>query len=257
MAGRPLSAVPNIFASEGTGLLNNIPLLDADFATLCSFFSDSAIGYVNYGVDTGLANAYVVTLAEPPSAYEAGTTIVVKIANTNTAASSINVNSVGSVAIVNPAGVALQGGELSANAVVPMVFDGTSFRIIGDCPLNVSYSALTGVQSVNCAGATSIFVQGVWNSGSMNFALQNVSYGVPITLAYYNFTGAAVGVRLAISDPAGNVFTLVRAYQSGVAGGVAFNANFIQSGSGILLGNNLGYVFTGKTLESLAALFSY
>src|SRR5271156_2729519 len=116
MAGRPLSAVPNIFASEGAGTPNNVPLLDADFSTLVSFNNDSAIGYNNYAVDTGTANNYVVTLTAAPSAYLPGMTLTMLPSNANTGSSVINVNSLGSVAILHSDATALTGGEINLNS---------------------------------------------------------------------------------------------------------------------------------------------
>jgi|SRR6516225_474968 hypothetical protein len=131
MAGRPHTAVPTAFASQGAGVPNNIPMLDANFADILSFYNDSAIGWNNYSVDTGTANNYVTALTPPPSAYIAGMWLSVQIANTNTGTANINVSSLGLVPIVTPDGNPLTGGELQANYVVSMIYDGTSFRIAG------------------------------------------------------------------------------------------------------------------------------
>jgi hypothetical protein len=54
---------------------------------------------VNYAVDTGAANALVVTLATSPASYVAGLRISAKVAATNTGASTVNANALGAVAI--------------------------------------------------------------------------------------------------------------------------------------------------------------
>lgn len=85
---------------------------------------------MNYAADTGSANAYVVTLAPAPLAHTTGMPIRVKIANTNTAASTLNPNGLGTKAIVADVdGSALAGGELAAGMIVTFTYDGTSYRV--------------------------------------------------------------------------------------------------------------------------------
>jgi hypothetical protein len=245
MAGRPLSAVPNIFASEGTGTLNNISLLDADFAALCSFFSDSAIGYVNYGVDTGAANAYVVTLAEPPSAYIAGMMLVMTPANSNTGASNINVNAIGAVPIVNRANIALRGGEIAANKSVLLVFDGTSFRIISWCSGTFTLSASTGNQTFNCAGYDSVSIRQIQTSGTSAMVLNNLGYGVPVTITILNNTGVPQLFSINPSDPAGNAGIALAV----LPGGVGTQIN-LSSPNTFTVGNALSRFFTSAGMAS-------
>lgn len=90
-------------------------------------------GTINYaGADTGSINAYLVSLAYSPVSYASGLFVRFSPANTNTGASTINVNSIGAVAIRNYAGGALSGGELVSGAIVDLVYDATNsyFRII-------------------------------------------------------------------------------------------------------------------------------
>ena len=122
MPGRPFSAVPTIFASQGAGVPNNIPMLDADFAAVLSFYNDSAVGWVNGATDIGIANAYVATLTPAPSAYLNGMSIALVIANTNTGASTINLNAIGSAPILNQADGALSGGELQAGGMYVLIY---------------------------------------------------------------------------------------------------------------------------------------
>lgn len=110
-----------------------------------NWFSGSSIGvtisnvqdqtYI-YAVDSGAADAYVVTLAVAPSAYAAGQKFAFKVTNTNTGASTVDFNSLGATAIVMPWGDALLGGELVANQIVEVTYDGTSFMITSP-PANI------------------------------------------------------------------------------------------------------------------------
>jgi len=82
--------------------------------------------------DTGTANAYVVSLEKTPPAYSDGLHVVFRAANSNSAASTINVNSLGVKDIRNYAGAALSGGEIVSGAMVSVRYDATNgyFRIV-------------------------------------------------------------------------------------------------------------------------------
>jgi hypothetical protein len=225
MAGRPLSGVPNNFAGEGTGTLNNVPLLDANFTNLVSFNNDSAIGYVNYANDTGVANSYVLSLASPPSAYIIGMTVVFRPSNTNTGPSVINVNSLGSVSIVNPAGIALNGGEISQNSNVAMVFNGTSFAIMGPCSTSYIFSPAVGNQVVECAGYSSVSVAVGWATAtSTSVTLNHVCIGMVASVTFVNGTGAGVPFSIEATNPAGSSLpTLQTVRGQTVSGGSTFS----------------------------------
>jgi predicted type IV restriction endonuclease len=70
-----------------------------------------------YAVDSGAANAYAVTLSPAPGSYTDGMIIAMKATNTNTATSTINVNSLGAITIISPNTLAaLVGGEIRATS---------------------------------------------------------------------------------------------------------------------------------------------
>ena len=87
---------------------------------------------VTYVADTGAADAYVVTLPYAPPAYVAGLRFVMKAATLNTGASTINVNALGAKTIKRFDGSALVAGDILANAIVNMIYDGTSFCLQGN-----------------------------------------------------------------------------------------------------------------------------
>ena len=86
---------------------------------------------VTYAADTGVANAYVVTLAEVPTAYTAGLNIYFLATAANTGASTINVNALGTKSIKKKASgaiSALAANDIIANEIVHIVYDGTDFQ---------------------------------------------------------------------------------------------------------------------------------
>lgn len=90
-------------------------------------------GTINYIADIGAANAYVVTMAYPPSSYTDGLVVCFKAANANTTASTINVNALGAKSIRTFDGTALVGGEIPAASFIEIRYDGVNgyFRFVG------------------------------------------------------------------------------------------------------------------------------
>lgn len=82
--------------------------------------------------DTGVAGAYVITQTYLPLTYSDGMEIVFRSANTNVAASTVNVNAIGVIGLRNAFGVALSGGECASGVIVMARYDATNgyFRIV-------------------------------------------------------------------------------------------------------------------------------
>jgi len=84
----------------------------------------------HYAADTGITDAYVVTLNPTPTAYVVGMVVTFKAANTNTGASTINVNGLGIKTIKKNITADLSAGDIPAGAMLPLVYDGTYFQLI-------------------------------------------------------------------------------------------------------------------------------
>jgi hypothetical protein len=83
-------------------------------------------GKVNYAVDTGAADAYLVSLPHAPASYTDGLHVRFKPTNTNTGAATINVNSLGAKSIKKINGDALSAGDLTANGTVDIYYNSTT-----------------------------------------------------------------------------------------------------------------------------------
>jgi hypothetical protein len=94
-----------------------------NYVALLNGLNDPASGFVNLLYDTGTANAYAGSLNPAPSALISGLTVVLKIANANTGASTFNLNNLGAKSIVNRLGQALNGGDLPAGSYATLVYD--------------------------------------------------------------------------------------------------------------------------------------
>lgn len=93
--------------------LNNLDAAVASAFALLPTETNIKQGTVNYAVDTGLANAYVVALPHTPSGYADGLQVDFRPLATNTGAATINVSPLGVKPIKNASGSALSPGDLT------------------------------------------------------------------------------------------------------------------------------------------------
>lgn len=101
--------------------------------------TDIAVGSGNlYVTQTGLQDAaeiyaasgagtdtYAITLSPVPTAYHNGMTVRFKADVANTGAATLNVNSLGAIAIVTDVGTALSTGDIVANQIVEVIYNST------------------------------------------------------------------------------------------------------------------------------------
>lgn len=164
--------VPNTFATQN----GPIPLsqLDANFSTAYAAINDPST-YNNYLVDSGSANSIVASFAGglTYTSYKAGDLISVKVAVTNTGATTINVNSIGSRNAINQGGSAMTAGQLVAAGVYDFVYDGTSFQLIGmDTGTsavftgNPTFKPSTSVSILSASGNPGLTIQGTTVAGT-------------------------------------------------------------------------------------------
>lgn len=120
-----ISAYTLAKASQLNGLFQAVQVA-FDKLPAPSLIQQNKIGYV---VDTGAINALAVAMPITLTSYSAGICLRVKVLNTNTGASTINVDGLGAVAIKRSDGTALVGAELLAGSVIDLTYDGTVFRL--------------------------------------------------------------------------------------------------------------------------------
>lgn len=134
-----------------------------------------------YAADTGSANVYAAAPTAPPVALAAGYLIAVKIAHTNTGASTLNVNSIGATAIQFQ-GAALAAGMLQANIIAVFLYDGTNFQLVNAGQGAGNSGGATTVAYPAGSGSGTISAQGWYTQGGsgniVNWAVQNIQdYG--------------------------------------------------------------------------------
>lgn len=101
-----------------------LSLLDTNYTALTSALN-ALINFSNSYIDSGAANALIVTVAAPQAfSYSDGMTLQVKVAATNTStAPTINVNGLGAKTIVNPDGSTVNIGALVAGGWATLTYE--------------------------------------------------------------------------------------------------------------------------------------
>lgn len=90
-----------------------------------------------YAEDGGSSDTYVVALDPAPSEYFAGMLVIFKANTINTGAATLNVNSLGAKAIKKNYNEDLADGDIKANQLVLVVYDGTNFQYLTAIPETV------------------------------------------------------------------------------------------------------------------------
>jgi len=111
---------------------------------------DTTFVQSNYygGADTGSANAYVLNFTANFTAYSNGLAFYWIPANTNTGASTLNVNGLGAINLVNVNGAALGANQILANQPAQVVYYGGNFILTSTgTPTGSFTGTVTGMTS--------------------------------------------------------------------------------------------------------------
>ena len=124
-------SVTNVFASQS----GNVPAsqLDTNF-TQAANASNTLANSGNYFVDSGTANAMVITIPGPLIiSVVAGLPLQVKVAAANTTAVTISGTAISTTSVVypGPGALPLLPGQLQPGAIIQIQFDGTRFQYLG------------------------------------------------------------------------------------------------------------------------------
>jgi len=174
--------VSNVFGNES----GNQPAtqIDTNFAQLFAAYN-ALTSVANYFVDGGAVNAIAVTVPTPlVVALVAGTALQVKVANSNTGATTINVNGLGANNVVYPGtAAALSSGQLVAGGIYSFMFDGTNWQYLGSQASGGGTQLVTGSTTITLSGMSST------TQGTLNYA---VIGGAHVTLEVNSATAANI-----------------------------------------------------------------
>jgi hypothetical protein len=127
------TSLNGINVAEGcppSGVNDALRQLAADGKTLSNALLNAS--YVWGGTSGGAANVQTVTLSPVPAALTTGMLLRFLAGFTNTAAATLNPNSLGATNIKRIDGSALQAGDLVSGQLVTVVYTGTNFILLKD-----------------------------------------------------------------------------------------------------------------------------
>lgn len=209
---------------------------------------DSQLITLYGGVDTGVANAYVLNFVANFTAYQDGIVIYWIPSNTNTGASTVNVNGLGAVSILNQDGTTLVAGQLAANRVAVMIYKGTGFLVLASDAQTVWGGTSTGTSGAYVLNASQY---PAYREGLLIYWVPNVTYsGGGCTI---NVNG--LGSR-SIFNPDGSILAANQIRANEVVAIIFVGSSFILLTSPFLSGTFTG-TLTGMTGSVTASVQYY
>lgn len=220
-------------ANQTRGLASEVRYeLDSIAASFALLPSPTALasGSINYALDTGLTNAYVVSVSSAVTAYSDGFSFFFKPLNNNSGASTLNVNTLGLKAIVRPDGTAVQLNDIVANQILKLTYNSSynGFQLDTDISYanQAAASASAAAASAGSAAASAAATAGaIVTERSAAATLTNKTLAAPV------ITGGA--------SISGNV---------SVAGTVSGASSYYAGSTGYILGQGSeGVIFANAT----------
>ncbi len=95
-----------------------------------------------YAADAGSSDAYAITLSPAPSSLTTGQVVNFKANTSNTGAATLNVNAIGATTIKKNGNTDLATGDIVANQLVSVIYDGTNFQMISPVAATASTTGL-------------------------------------------------------------------------------------------------------------------
>jgi len=119
----------------GAGVLvqDSIYLMVYD-GTNFQILNASSASITDYAATTGVANTYILSPTTAITTYDAGLAFNIKMNVDNTGASTINISGVGAKDLVVYDDYPLTGGELIADTIYRIVYNGTNFQVLNPTP---------------------------------------------------------------------------------------------------------------------------
>lgn len=116
-----------LVGTSGTPSTSNKYVTEADDRVEFSVTQD---GSELYAASSAGSDTYAITLSPAPTAYAAGNVYRFKADVANTGACTLNVNSLGAVTIKKNVSDDLSTGDIAANQLVSVIYDGTNFQLL-------------------------------------------------------------------------------------------------------------------------------
>lgn len=171
---KPITGL-TVFGSNTSGTTTQ---LDNNFTSLTSTINNFNT-YSNYLLDSGSSNNYAATLgANLTGSVTAGLSVLLKIANSNSGASTFDFNSTGAKNIKLPNGSDPANLQMLAGTVAHLVYDGTNWILVGGSSMMLSNRVSTALSADVDLNNPAVFFDGPSVAQTANvgvwFAMGNV-----------------------------------------------------------------------------------
>ena len=160
--------------------------------------------YIDYAADSVGTDAYAITVAPAITAYAAGQEFTFKAGTANTGACTLDVSGLGAKDIKKNVSEALATGDILANQIVKVVYDGTNMQFVNNLPIP---TPVVRVYAANAAAGDSTtqfdITQPVgstfrytWDTTGTDpsFSLANYPIGTVVDLQAQNFAAGNKGI---------------------------------------------------------------
>jgi len=171
-----------------------------------------------YGVDNGATNSAHINLTPVLSSYVSGQLINVKALQTNTGPMTLQIGALGNKNVKKNVSEDLEAGDYQSGQIVPLVYDGTNFQVVGGGGGTATGNAVTQEVTQNSHG----------------FVVGDVLYlnGSTYTKAIATSAAAAEAVGMVSEVVSTNSFVMTTSgYVTGLSGLSAGNVYFVSPSS--------------------------
>lgn len=173
-------------------------------------------GRLNWRTAGGTANALTIALAPQLLAYTAGLPLrILSGGNANTGAMTLNIDGLGAKAIVKRSGAAVVAGDVPADSLLNLIYDGTAFRMLGlvASDIVVALNAAPSPPQLNFFELATL-------------ATQNVGSGVTTTVTDHAIVGSkasdaafSAGGTITMGPKTAGIWSFSQAYLPSQTGG--------------------------------------
>lgn len=142
-----LSGVPSFAQNCGTnpGTL----IFPAEQTNNCFTGQNTFVAQFNFYLDTGVANAYVITTGAALSTVQQGATFTFRALNSNGSASTLKVDNAAAAPLVKFGSLALAGGDIIGGRNYTVSFDGTNFEVMSSLGSSAGTGTVTNFSIVS------------------------------------------------------------------------------------------------------------
>lgn len=115
----------------------------------------------DYAASAAGSDTYAITASPAPTAYVTGQIFTFKADVANTGACTLNVNSLGAKTLKNKVSADLSTGDILANQIVTVVYDGTNFQVLSKVAQAIAFRSGTATRAGNTASGAQTIAHGL------------------------------------------------------------------------------------------------